>query len=396
VTAVAGAQQQITATNNALTVNAWSHVAVTRSGSTYRLFVNGVQTSSTGTITNVASTNGNTLHVGGINFVSNLQYLSGFLSNLRVTSGAALYTSGFTPSTTPLTTSPGSGTVQLLLPLNALPFTDSSANALQVTNVGTTPLASSGPFTQTIAAVAYDNLSPYASPAPVMDLRVAPATATAGTVWPDASGNGNNGTLTGTDAKMARVSTNGGGIRFTASSSSPAYITTPFALSTTSFTVSVIFSFQSLTGPTTPQGVWDNSSITATRGYLLQLGRSDINQYGMRTGAGAYVFYPGIPVTQFNTTLTNVIYELTAVVTSERISIYANGQLINNGQQNASVPAAGFALNTMLFGAVRGSDGSNPAGNLGCTLYNMRVYNTALTQAQVRANYNQYRSIYGI
>jgi hypothetical protein len=394
--AVAGVQQQITATNNALTVNAWSHVAVTRSGSTYRLFVNGVQTTTTGTMTQNVNTNGNTMTVGGVNFTGALQYLSGFLSNLRVTSGAALYTTGFTPSTTPLTTSPGSGTVQLLLPLNAVPFTDSSANALTVTNVGTTPLASSGPFTQTIATASYDALSPFASPAPVMDLRVAPATATAGTVWPDASGNGNNGTLTGTDAKMARVSTNGGGIRFTASSSSPAYIATPFALSTTSFTVSVIFSFQSLTGPTTSQGLWDNSSVTATRGYLLQLGRSDINQYGMRIGAGSYAFYPGVPVTQFSATLTNVIYELTAVVTSERISVYANGQLINSGQQNASLPAAGFAVNTMLFGAVRGSDGSNPTGNLGCTLYNMRVYNTALTQAQVRANYNQYRSTYGI
>jgi K+-transporting ATPase c subunit len=108
------------------------------------------------------------------------------------------------------------------------------------------------------------------------------------------------------------------------------------------------------------------------------------------------VFYPAIPVTQFSTVLTNVIYELTAVVTSERISVYANGQLINNGQQNAVVPAAGFAVNTMLFGALRGSDGSAPTGNLGCTLYNMRVYNTALTQAQVRANFIQYRGNYGI
>jgi hypothetical protein len=307
-----------------------------------------------------------------------------------------LYTAGFTPSTSPLTTSPGSGTVQLLLPLSALPFTDLSANALTVTNVGTTPLASSGPFSQTIVSAAYNALSPFASPAPIMDLQVAPATATANTVWPDASGNGNPGTLFGDNAKMSRVSTNGGGIRFTASSSSPAYITTPFALNTTSFTVSVIFSFQSLTGPTTPQGLWDNSSITANRGYLLQLSRSDINQWGMRIGGGAYVFYPGIPVTQFGATLTNVIYELTAVVTPERISVYANSQLINSGQQNASLPAAGFAVNTMLFGAVRLADGSAPTGNLGCTLYNMRVYNTGLTQAQVRENYNSYRGKYGI
>jgi hypothetical protein len=394
---VAGVTQTLVATNNALVINSWSHVAVTRSGSTYRMFVNGVQVTTSGTLNQNVNTSGNIINIGGLNYASALSYFPGFISNLRVTSGAALYTAGFTPSTSPLTTSPGSGTVQLLLPLSALPFTDSSANALQVTNVGTTPLASSGPFSQTIVSAAYDTLSPFASPLPIMDLQVAPATATAGTVWPDASGNGNNGTLTGTDAKMSRVSTNGGGIRFTASAASPAYIATPFALATTSFTVSVIFSFQSLTGPTTPQGLWDNSSITATRGYLLQCGRSDINQWGIRAGAYASAFYPAIPTTATNSALlTNVIYELTAVVTPERISVYANGNLINSGQQNASLPAAGFAVNTMLFGAVRLADGSAPTGNLGCTLYNMRVYTTGLTQAQVQANYNQYRGKYGI
>ena len=394
---VAGVGQSITATNNALATNAWSHVAVTRSGSTYRMFVNGTQVTTSGTISQNVNTYGNPITVGGLNYTGILQYTAGFISNVRVTSGAALYTSGFTPSTSPLTTSPGSGTVQLLLPLSALPFTDSSANAYTVTNVGTTPLASSGPFSQTIVSAAYNALSPFTSPLPIMDLQVAPATATANTVWPDASGNGNDGTLTGNNSNMSRVSTNGGGIRLTASAASPAYITTPFALATTSFTVSVIFSFQSLTSPLVGQALWDNSSVTATKGYLLNLGRSDINQWGMRIGAGAYAFYPAIPTTATNTALlTNVIYELTAVVTPDRISVYANGNLINSGQQNGVLPAAGFAPNTMLFGGQRGADGSAPTGNLGCTLYNMRVYQTGLTQAQVRANYNQYRGKYGI
>jgi hypothetical protein len=399
VSYVSGTAQTLQTTNNFLAANTWYHVAVTRSGSTYRMFVNGTSATFSGTMNQNVNTNGNNIRIGALNYTGSLGYWPGFISNLRVTSGAALYTGNFTPSTTPLTTSPGSGTVQLLLSLDASPFTDSSANAFSIGNNGTVPIASSGPFSQIIVSAAYDNLSPYASPAPVMDLRAAPATATANTVWLDVSGNGNHGTLFGDNAKMSRVATNGGGIRFTASSSSPAYITTPFALSTTSFTVSVIFSFQSLTGPLVPQGLWDNASVTATRGYLLQLGRSDINQWGMRIGAFASAFYPTIPATGVSTgaILTNVIYELTAVVTPERHSIYANGQLINSGQQGASGhPAAGFAVNTMLFGAVRGADGSAPTGNLGCTLYNMRVYNTGLTQAQIRANYNQYRGNYGI
>jgi len=394
-THTAGVSTTITATNNALVANTWSHIAVTRSGSTYRLFVNGVQATTTGTISQSASTSGNPITVGGLNYTGVLQYVAGFLSNVRVTSGAALYTAGFTPSTTPLTTSPGSGTVILLLPLSATPFTDSSATAATVTNVGTTTLASSSPFSQTIVSATYNDLSPFVSPTPVMNLATAPATATAGTTWSDASGNGNDGTLTGTDAKMTRVSTHGGAIRFTASSSSPAYISTPFALATTSFTVSVIFSLQGLTGPTTAQGIWDNSSVTATQGYRGYVNRTDLNQFGVNIGSGNYFFYPSIP--QSGTTLlTNVIYELTYVIAPDRMSAYVNGQLANTGQQNASLPAAGFAANTMLFGALRLSNGSAPTGNLGCTLYNMRVYDKALTVAQVRANYNQYRGNYGI
>ena len=383
-TAVTGTVQSITATNNALTVNAWSHVAVTRSGSTYRLFVNGVQTTTTGTITNAASTNGNTMHVGGVNFTGALQYLSGFLSNLRVTSGAALYTSGFTPSTTPLTTSPGSGTVQLLLPLNAVPFTDTSATAAAVTNVGTTPLASSSPFTQTITAATFDSLSPYVSPAPVMNLATAPETATVGTVWADASGNGNNGTLAGSNSFLSRVSTNGGGIRVS-SAATATYVSTSYTLNTTSFSISMIFSLT--TGATVPAGLWGNESRTAARGYRAYWD-STARQMQVHIGSATYTFVLST-VVQYTT-----ITEITWVIAPDRITIYQNGVALS--AQNAALPTNGFATNTLRFGAFYTADGLTATNGMMGTMYNMRVYNTALTDAQVRANYNQYRGTYGI
>jgi hypothetical protein len=333
-TTVAGVIQTITSTNNALTVNAWSHVAVTRSGSTYRLFVNGVQTTSTGTITSVASTNGNAMTVGGVNYTGSLLYMSGFLSNIRVTSGAALYTTGFTPSTTPLTTSPGSGTVILLLPLSALPFTDSSANALTVTNVGTTPLASSSPFTQTITAATFDSLSPYVSPAPVMNLATAPATATVGTVWSDASGNGNNGTLAGSNSFLSRVSTNGGGIRVS-SAATATYVSTSYTLNTTSFSISMIFSLT--TGATVPAGLWGNESRTAARGYRAYWD-STARQMQIHIGSASYVFTLST-VVQYTT-----ITEITWVITPDRITIYQNGVALSAA--NAALPTNGFATNT--------------------------------------------------
>jgi hypothetical protein len=77
----------------------WHHVACTRSGSTVRIFVDGVLD---GTTTSSASVQANNeVRVGSLNS-SQPRYFIGHISNLRVIKGTALYTSNFTPETTPL------------------------------------------------------------------------------------------------------------------------------------------------------------------------------------------------------------------------------------------------------------------------------------------------------
>jgi len=91
----------IESSSGAVTANQWTHLAAVRSGSTITLYVNGT---SVGTRTNgTAGTNRTTLVTIGY-----LQYLggdklTGYVSNLRIVKGTAVYTSTFTPSTTPLT-----------------------------------------------------------------------------------------------------------------------------------------------------------------------------------------------------------------------------------------------------------------------------------------------------
>jgi len=91
----------IESSSGAVTANQWTHLAAVRSGSTITLYVNGT---SVGTRTNgTAGTNRATLVTVGY-----LQYLggdrmTGYVSNLRIVKGTAVYTSAFTPSTTPLT-----------------------------------------------------------------------------------------------------------------------------------------------------------------------------------------------------------------------------------------------------------------------------------------------------
>lgn len=79
----------------------WYHVAVSRSGSDLRFFVNGIQIGSTfSNSTNYAVVNSDPLTIGRFQANAGVVYSSDlYLNNLRITNGAARYTSNFTPPT---------------------------------------------------------------------------------------------------------------------------------------------------------------------------------------------------------------------------------------------------------------------------------------------------------
>ena len=83
--------------SQALTPGEWYHVAATRSGSTFRLFVNGTQVSS-GTSSAIPTGTSGT-HVGRTVSTSAVHYFKGFIDELRVTRGVVRYTGNFTPPT---------------------------------------------------------------------------------------------------------------------------------------------------------------------------------------------------------------------------------------------------------------------------------------------------------
>jgi len=105
---VTDSQVRITSTNT-YTVGQWYHVAITRSGTTVTLWVNGT---SQGTYTNSGNLPTTSVIIG--NFISGGYSANGYLSDARITKGGALYTTTFTSPTAPLTTTVGSGTVSLL------------------------------------------------------------------------------------------------------------------------------------------------------------------------------------------------------------------------------------------------------------------------------------------
>jgi hypothetical protein len=103
-TFASGTEQLITATNNALVPNSWNHVAVVNNAGTYNLYANGIQCTKTGSITQAVNTNGSAAFTIGYSLYSPYNHpTTGYISNLRVVKGTAVYTAAFTPPTAPLT-----------------------------------------------------------------------------------------------------------------------------------------------------------------------------------------------------------------------------------------------------------------------------------------------------
>ena len=132
-----------------ISLNAWHHVAWVRSGSTITLYVDGVSVGTTTNATSLTYNSSGFIHVG--HSVANYpgayeNWIKGFVSNVRIVKGLAVYTGTFTVPTSPLGTSQSAGTnistvtpsQVSLLTCNGPGFTDSSPNAATITGYITT------------------------------------------------------------------------------------------------------------------------------------------------------------------------------------------------------------------------------------------------------------------
>jgi hypothetical protein len=127
------------ATASALQANVWTHLAMTRSGSTFRIFVNG-------TLYATATYSG-TFNIGvlGVFFFNGSLFgtpyaFGGNISNAQIVSGSAIYTTDFTP---PQNTLIGGS---VLLGAGATPLADTSGTGKTVTQFGSPAASSSGPW----------------------------------------------------------------------------------------------------------------------------------------------------------------------------------------------------------------------------------------------------------
>lgn len=124
-------------------VNQWSHIAVCRSGTDLRFFLNGTQLGTTQSSSGSILTG--SLYIGSASSTgSGYSYTQGNISNLRMTN-TALYTSNFTTPSSPLTAVTGT---QLLTCKSPTFTTDLSPNAYSITATSTVNSLRSPTFTQ--------------------------------------------------------------------------------------------------------------------------------------------------------------------------------------------------------------------------------------------------------
>ena len=143
-------------------LNAWAHVALSRSSGTLRLFVNGAISASASVTTDLTSTSCGISYgaiYGGPGF-------NGYISNVRVVKGTAVYTSAFTPPTAPLTaisgtsllTSMTNGAIFDNAMINNLETVDNAQISTSVVKYGTGSLAFDGTGDYLLSAPSNDNI----------------------------------------------------------------------------------------------------------------------------------------------------------------------------------------------------------------------------------------------
>ena len=119
-------------------VGQWFHWAAVRRSGTMYLYINGVSTFSSANSTNVTGSISSTIGRASTSSLTN--FYTGFLSSIRVTKGAALYTANFTPPSTPLTTTVSGGTVELLTNFTNAGIID-NAMMIDLETVGTAQIS---------------------------------------------------------------------------------------------------------------------------------------------------------------------------------------------------------------------------------------------------------------
>jgi hypothetical protein len=130
----------VEAQSGLIALHQWTHIAITRTSGTWRIFINGVSQTLTGSGYNGDLGSSKPLTVGAT--VGGGSPLTSYISNLRIVKGTSLYTANFNPSTIELTAVSGTS----LLTCQSNRFRDNSVNGFSATITGAPVVEAFEPF----------------------------------------------------------------------------------------------------------------------------------------------------------------------------------------------------------------------------------------------------------
>jgi len=216
----------------------------------------------------------------------------------------------------------------------------------------------------------------------VMNLQTAPSV---GTTWADSSGNGYSASLITTGAgTFAYTGSYGGGIVAGGGAGSNTAICTSYNL-TSSFSVEMVVQPNS----TNYWAVLWGNEIYSTKGWYAYWGNATSLIAGGPTSTLTY---------SSPTAASNVPVHLVFTLASGVFRMYRNG-VLQTGTGAYSAPSAGVSTTGLNFGSrhPNGTGTANtPTDSLKGVYYQMRVYNKALSLAELTQNYNAVKGTYGI
>ena len=195
-----------------------------------------------------------------------------------------------------------------------------------------------------------------------------------GTRWTDISGNGNNGTLTN-----GPTHTSGAGGYFTFDGSNDYITVSNVQPNTNNFTISVwVYKFNN----TSNDYIWDFGANGGTLSSGTDVGDYGFRYYNVTLGTGSNMYTQGtIPDI-------NKWYNVSITRNNGTSTMYVNGSLITS----SSGDTHNISSTTLYIGRYGGSTGYEHHGYIS----NFKIYNRALSAAEVKQNFNALRSRYGI
>ena len=87
---------------NTIPINSWNHIAVTRSGTAVKFYINGIADTVTPTTVSNGTSSGTTLYIGTDNTPGSVNF-NGYISDLKINKGVSFYNGNFYPGSSPST-----------------------------------------------------------------------------------------------------------------------------------------------------------------------------------------------------------------------------------------------------------------------------------------------------